>query len=281
MVALDHPLGVGDAGLERRRVVVDHVAAEDRDVAVGRVLDVARARLHELARDPADLQHRQRRAVGEHGRHLEQDLQPLADRDGRVRGAGLGQALEVVERLGAVAGLEQERAARGDLGERVAHLARLAGEDERRQRVQAPNHAVCGVGVRPLRLLERLAFPPGRRGPGGIEDRHDFKCRAMKVNGVRRVRPVRIARQVRIFSGIQPTGAKHFGNYSGGFRQYAATQERAVDAGGRRSSASSTCTRSRSTSTRTTCASGRSTSRRCSSRPGSTRSARPSSRRAT
>jgi tryptophanyl-tRNA synthetase len=30
---------------------------------------------------------------------------------------------------------------------------------------------------------------------------------------------------VRVFSGIQPTGAKHFGNYSGGFRQYAATQE--------------------------------------------------------
>jgi tryptophanyl-tRNA synthetase len=30
---------------------------------------------------------------------------------------------------------------------------------------------------------------------------------------------------VRIFSGIQPTGAKHFGNYSGGFRQYAQTQE--------------------------------------------------------
>jgi tryptophanyl-tRNA synthetase len=30
---------------------------------------------------------------------------------------------------------------------------------------------------------------------------------------------------VRIFSGIQPTGGKHFGNYSGGFRQYAATQE--------------------------------------------------------
>jgi tryptophanyl-tRNA synthetase len=30
---------------------------------------------------------------------------------------------------------------------------------------------------------------------------------------------------MRIFSGIQPTGAKQFGNYSGGFRQYAATQE--------------------------------------------------------
>jgi tryptophanyl-tRNA synthetase len=30
---------------------------------------------------------------------------------------------------------------------------------------------------------------------------------------------------MRVFSGIQPTGSKHFGNYSGGFRQYAATQE--------------------------------------------------------
>jgi tryptophanyl-tRNA synthetase len=30
---------------------------------------------------------------------------------------------------------------------------------------------------------------------------------------------------MRIFSGIQPTGSKHLGNYSGGFRQYAATQE--------------------------------------------------------
>jgi tryptophanyl-tRNA synthetase len=31
---------------------------------------------------------------------------------------------------------------------------------------------------------------------------------------------------MRIFSGIQPTGAKHIGNYAGGFRQYVETQER-------------------------------------------------------
>ncbi len=31
---------------------------------------------------------------------------------------------------------------------------------------------------------------------------------------------------MRVFSGIQPTGQKHLGNYSGGFRQYVATQER-------------------------------------------------------
>lgn len=30
---------------------------------------------------------------------------------------------------------------------------------------------------------------------------------------------------MRIFSGIQPTGSKHFGNYSGGFRQYVATSQ--------------------------------------------------------
>ena len=30
---------------------------------------------------------------------------------------------------------------------------------------------------------------------------------------------------MRIFSGIQPRGTKHLGNYSGGFRQYTATQE--------------------------------------------------------
>ena len=31
---------------------------------------------------------------------------------------------------------------------------------------------------------------------------------------------------MKIFSGIQPTGQKHLGNYSGGFRQYTALQER-------------------------------------------------------
>src|SRR5881396_428169 len=53
-----------------------------------------------------------------------------------------------------------------------------------------------------------LPFPPGGGGPGRGGRRRDNRC------------------GMRIFSGIQPTGAKHFGNYSGGFRQYAATQER-------------------------------------------------------
>jgi len=41
----------------------------------------------------------------------------------------------------------------------------------------------------------------------------------------RRPSPADNSLTVRIFSGIQPTGQKTFGNYSGGFRQYVATQE--------------------------------------------------------
>ena len=63
---------------------------------------------------------------------------------------------------------------------------------------------------------------------------------------------------MRIFSGIQPTGEKHLGNLIGGFRQYAATQEQ-----GERTSASSTCTRSRPTTTRSIYTTAHSTSTRC------------------
>jgi tryptophanyl-tRNA synthetase len=37
---------------------------------------------------------------------------------------------------------------------------------------------------------------------------------------------------MRVFSGIKPSGDPTFGNYSGGFRQYAATQDEALAAGG-------------------------------------------------
>src|SRR3954465_11913287 len=37
---------------------------------------------------------------------------------------------------------------------------------------------------------------------------------------------------MRVFSGIQPSGDPTFGNYSGGFRQYAATQKEALASGG-------------------------------------------------
>ena len=127
VIGLHHAVGIGDAGLERRGVVVDHVAAEGRDVLPTHVLGRRRARLGELPGDPPHLHDRERGAVREHGRHLEHDLELLADVDGR----------EVVERLGAFARLEQERAALHSLGQHRAQLPRLAGEDERRHDSQA------------------------------------------------------------------------------------------------------------------------------------------------
>ena len=82
-----------------------------------------RAGLGELAGDAADLHHRQRRREGQHHRHLQEDAEEVAD----VVGVVLGEA------LGAVAALQQERLAGGDLGERLLELARLARENQRRK----------------------------------------------------------------------------------------------------------------------------------------------------
>ena len=81
---------------------------------------------------------------------------------------------------------------------------------------------------------------------------------------------------MRIFSGIQPTGAKTSGTTPGASASTPRRRSRA-----RRSSASSTSTRSASRTTPETCASARSTCSRCSLRRASTRTARRSSRRAT
>ena len=159
-----------------------------------------RARLDELAGDPADLQHRQRGAVGQHGRHLQQDLQPLADRDGRVGGAGLGQP-----RRSRGTTRRSRRPGAGTRGRpRPRRAPPAPGAPRRRRRAAAARAggartSLGARGVRPLRLLERLEVPPGRRGPGGIDDRHRSKCRGGRLSSESRCA---------IFSGIQPTGAQ-------------------------------------------------------------------------
>ena len=80
-----------------------------------------------------------------------------------------------------------------------------------------------------------------------------------------------------IFSGIQPTGRKHLGNYIGAIAQYVAARTAAT----RRSTASSTCTPPRSTTTPRSCASASTTPRRSCSPPGWIPSAASSSARAT
>ena len=156
VVRLQHPLGVGDPRFGRRLVGMDRMPAERRQLDAVDALGQRRPRLRELTRDPPDLDHRQRRAVRHHRGHLQQHLEPLADRDRR----------DVAERLGAVARLEEERPALGGLAERPQERARLAREDERRQLLEPLAHRLDGRRIGPVGLLQRGQRAPGRRSPG-------------------------------------------------------------------------------------------------------------------
>ena len=153
VVALDEPLGIGDARLGRRLVRVDDVPAEGRELDAVDDLGRAGARLRELPGDAPDLDHRERRAVGQHRRHLQQHLQLLADRRSR----------DVAERLDAVARLEEERAALADLAERREQRPRLSREDERRQRAQAIPDAASAAASGHSGCCP-AGKPPPRRG---------------------------------------------------------------------------------------------------------------------
>ena len=195
-------------------------------------------------------------------------MQALADRDRRVGGAALGQALEVVERLGAVARLEQERAAGRDLGERGAHLPRLAGEDERRQRVQS-----CAA---PRRRARRRATPAAGAPPGHAmttgtrSNRRPPRCKCtgaadkLDTADADLLRHPADRRQaLRQLLGRLPPVRRH----AGAGRGLLLRRRPALDHGRLRAPP--------------TCASARSTWRRSCSRPASTRSARRCSSRAT
>ena len=156
VVGLDEPVRVGHARGRGRRVVVHHVAAEGRQLDAVHRLGRGRAGLRELARDPSQLDDGQRAGVGHHRRHLEDDLELLADADRR----------EVGERLGAVAGLEQERTPLGDARERGREVAGLAGEDERGQLLQPFRGSRQPALVGPVRLLPGRVRPPGGGRPG-------------------------------------------------------------------------------------------------------------------
>jgi predicted RNase H-like nuclease (RuvC/YqgF family) len=162
VVALHESLRVGAARVGRRRVGVDDVAAKGWELDSVDHLRRLAARLRKLARDPPHLHDRNRRAVGQHSRHLEQHLELLADR----------RSGDVAERLDAVTRLEEERTALGHLAERREQRSRLTREDKRRQRVQSLPHRGERGGVRPLGLLSRRELPPRGRRPGRLGDCH-------------------------------------------------------------------------------------------------------------
>ena len=150
-------------------VGVDRVAAVggQRDALAG--LGVVAARLGELPRHPAHLDHGQAAAVHEHDRHLQDRLDAAAD--------GVGG--RVGEGLGAVAALEQERLAAGGRGQPVAQVVALAGEHQRRVGAQLRGRGGQGVGAVPGRLLGGHQVGPGQgHGPQGRPGRRCYRARS-------------------------------------------------------------------------------------------------------
>ena len=133
---------------------VDDVAAigGQRDAVLR--LGVRRARLGELAGQPAELDDRAGGAEGQHHRHLQQHLEAVAD---VVR-------VELGEAFGAVAALQQEGLAGGDVGQPVLQAARLAGENQRRIPVQ---RLLDARRARPRRYTRAPAGSAGRASSGG------------------------------------------------------------------------------------------------------------------
>ena len=158
VVGLHQPVGVGDPGRLGGHDVVDHVAPERRQLDPLDGLGGGRAGLGELAGDAPDLQHGDAGRVRQHDRHLEDDLELVADAVGRER----------VERLGAVTRLQQERLAVGHLGEVGGQVAGLAREHQRGQRPQVLERPVERTLVGPRRLLGGGLVAPrvGRPGSG-------------------------------------------------------------------------------------------------------------------
>ena len=142
-------------GLLVERLVVHHVAAERGKVDVADALGRGRARLGELARDTADLDHRHPGGIGQRHRHLQNDLQLVAD----------GVSGEVGEGLGAVAGLQQEGPAVCHLGQLGSQAPGLTGENQRGEGGELHLGLLERLGVGPLGLLRRRELPPRRRAP--------------------------------------------------------------------------------------------------------------------
>ena len=155
LVRPHEPARVRDAGGRRRLEAVDRIAAVGREA--GRGLDVGGARLGVLAGHPGHLDDRQRGAVGQHHRHLQQRLDLVADRVRRVADEGLG----------AVTALQQEGLAAGDRGQPLGQRPDLRAGDQRRHRLQLADGLGEDGDVRPGRLLRRREVAPGIESESG------------------------------------------------------------------------------------------------------------------
>jgi len=90
--------------------------------------------------------------------HLEDDSEGVADVVG----------VKLLEALGAVSALEEERIPHGGIGEALLQIASLSGEDDRRERFEALEHLLELLLVRVFRELLGLFGLPAVHGPLGL-----------------------------------------------------------------------------------------------------------------
>ena len=154
-VGLELAAWIGSACFRRKVDAVDDVAAIGRQLHRAAFFDRRRTRLGELSGDAADLHHRRRRGIGQHHRHLQEQPEEIAD----VVGAVLGEA------LGAIATLEEECLAGGNLRQSAFEVACLTCKNQwRKARKLGLDIGEClGVGV--IRHLHDRLVAPGVRAP--------------------------------------------------------------------------------------------------------------------
>ena len=177
-IGLNLPARVGDTRLGGELGAVDDVAAVDRQFDRPALFHRRGARLGELAGDAADLHHRRRRRIGQHHRHLQKQPEEIAN----IVGAVFGEALR------AIAALQQEGFAGGDLSQGLFQVARLAGKNQRRKTRKLRLNLAQRLGVGIVRHLQSRLGPPGIRTPfGGVgPHRHDtspnspFRARVLR-----------------------------------------------------------------------------------------------------
>jgi hypothetical protein len=153
VVGLDQPLRVRGARGLVEGLAVDVVAPVGGQGDPVHRLGRLRARLGELAGDAADLHDGLSPGEGQDHRHLQDQAEGVADVVGR----------ELLEALGAVAALQQEGLAVGDLAQEALQPPRLAGEDQRRHAAQGGLGALQRVGIG----IVRRDVPGGSVAPAG------------------------------------------------------------------------------------------------------------------
>ena len=188
-VGAELPVRIGSTGLGRERDVVDDVApVAGQFHAVDRFRG-GRAGLGELTRDTADLHDRRTARERENNRHLQEDPKEIPD----VVGGMLRKA------LGAIAALEQESLAGGNLREGALQLSGLACKNERKagelildgskgRRIRIVGHLLDGLLLQPSGV-HRSLMTLSLVSPCPLVSR-DNAARTGRIHEVRRKRRV-------------------------------------------------------------------------------------------